>query len=380
MITFTLYQILLLVTIIFLVFFTLFLLFHKKGNVQSNNILGLMLFSYAMTMVNFFLFTDQSFFVSLPHLFLIGAPFAFLWGPTYYLYLQSLTDPDFRLRWDYLIHGFLFIACYFYLFPRFIFHGTYEKILLLQTGAALTLTEISIMNGIHAIQLGFYVIASFVIIRKYRREIKNNFSSIDKTNVLWIDFFFYSFSIKMVLDIIYITMTITIGTFPAESNLLWLVFIIIFILIVTIIYKALQSPGIFLVLPRQVKYEGSTLSENEKDRIVCQLTEYMEKENPHRQPNITIKELSERLKLSPRFLSQVLNERIGKNFFDFINSYRIKDFKKAISGEEKRNFLETLYEVGFNSKSSFNKAFKKHTSMTPRQYKKSRLNSAFPPS
>jgi AraC-like DNA-binding protein len=159
-----------------------------------------------------------------------------------------------------------------------------------------------------------------------------------------------------------------------------MVFFIIFVLIVTIIYKALQNPGIFLELPRQVKYEGSTLSEDEKDRIVSQLIEYMEKENPHRQPNISIKELSEKLKFPPRFLSQVLNERLGKNFFDFINSYRIKDFKNAIVSNERRNFLETSLEVGFNSKSSFNKAFKKHTSMTPRQYKKSCLNSTFPPS
>ncbi len=65
-----------------------------------------------------------------------------------------------------------------------------------------------------------------------------------------------------------------------------------------------------------------------------------------------------------------VNEEFDKNYYDFINHYRIEESKKLLSGAESdMRIIGVLYEVGFNSKSTFNAAFKKETGLTPRQYK-----------
>ena len=76
------------------------------------------------------------------------------------------------------------------------------------------------------------------------------------------------------------------------------------------------------------------------------------------------------LSLRPKILSQVINETIGQTFFDFINRYRIEEAKRLLTNpaDKKITVLEVLYEVGFNSKSSFNKNFKKVTGQSPSEY------------
>ncbi|KAB2844021.1 MAG: AraC family transcriptional regulator, partial [Melioribacteraceae bacterium] len=83
----------------------------------------------------------------------------------------------------------------------------------------------------------------------------------------------------------------------------------------------------------------------------------------------TIRELAENLNIHPNHLSQIINEKLGQNFFDFINSYRIKEAEKLLLKNGKKTILEIAFEVGFNSKSTFNAAFKKHTGVTPTAYK-----------
>ncbi len=76
--------------------------------------------------------------------------------------------------------------------------------------------------------------------------------------------------------------------------------------------------------------------------------------------------------IHPRYLSQIINESLGQNFFDFINHYRIEEAKRMLTQtlDEHITVLEVLYEVGFNSKSAFNTAFKRHTGVTPTEFKK----------
>ncbi len=78
------------------------------------------------------------------------------------------------------------------------------------------------------------------------------------------------------------------------------------------------------------------------------------------------------MKLRPKLLSQAINEGLGKNFFEFINRYRIEEAKRLLTdpADKKITVLEVLYQVGFNSKSSFNTVFKKQTGLTPSEFKK----------
>jgi AraC-like DNA-binding protein len=76
--------------------------------------------------------------------------------------------------------------------------------------------------------------------------------------------------------------------------------------------------------------------------------------------------------MNPKELSVLINQHLNQHFFDFVNEYRIEEEKLLLKNPEKKEFtvLDILYEVGFNSKSSFNTAFKKHTGLTPTQFKK----------
>jgi AraC-like DNA-binding protein len=97
----------------------------------------------------------------------------------------------------------------------------------------------------------------------------------------------------------------------------------------------------------------------------------MEDKEPFLDSSLTLQILAQQFGMSSRELSILINHHLNQHFFDFITSYRIK---KAISilenpSNKKLTILEVLYDVGFNSKSPFNKAFKKYTGKTPTEFR-----------
>ncbi len=75
----------------------------------------------------------------------------------------------------------------------------------------------------------------------------------------------------------------------------------------------------------------------------------------------------------PNYLSQIINEKEGKSFYDFVNSFRVEEFKRLVKDSKNKQFtlLALAYDCGFNSKSSFNRYFKKNTGKTPSEFVKS---------
>nr|WP_262919778.1 helix-turn-helix domain-containing protein [Niabella hibiscisoli] len=98
----------------------------------------------------------------------------------------------------------------------------------------------------------------------------------------------------------------------------------------------------------------------------------MQKEALFTDPELTLGTLSEQLAIHPNTLSQVINSKEGKNFYDYINALRIATFIKALSKPENKKYtlLSLAFECGFNSKASFNRNFKKHTGLSPTEYLK----------
>jgi AraC-like DNA-binding protein len=104
--------------------------------------------------------------------------------------------------------------------------------------------------------------------------------------------------------------------------------------------------------------------------------EYVKENKPYLNPELTLDQLASQLSLRPRVLSKVINEELGQNFYDFINRNRIEEASLLLNNPKDRKItvLEVLYEVGFNSKSSFNTLFKKYTGLTPSEFKKKSLH------
>jgi len=119
------------------------------------------------------------------------------------------------------------------------------------------------------------------------------------------------------------------------------------------------------------KYQKNRQSAQYANRILAKLDHAIEADALHRDANLTLPMLSAKVGAKPNVVSQALNETLGVSFSDFINGHRIGEAKRRLleSGED-GTILDIAYAVGFNSKSTFNAAFKKHTGQTPSLFRK----------
>ena len=166
-----------------------------------------------------------------------------------------------------------------------------------------------------------------------------------------------------------------------------LVLFLILVLFCWIIFKGLQSPELFRsnedILPpvkdmvKQEDVDHKLKLQPDADRKIEQVKLFMDENDPYLDASLTLHDLARQTKIPSRELSLLINHHLNKHFFDFVNEYRIEKAKQLLTDPKKTDFtvLEILYDVGFNSKSSFNTAFKKHTGTTPTQFRKSNLKS-----
>ncbi len=121
------------------------------------------------------------------------------------------------------------------------------------------------------------------------------------------------------------------------------------------------------------KYKNSTLSDNKKERLLVDLNNLMETDKPYLDKDLTIEKLATSLDINSKYLSQVINEEFNENFSNYVNEFRIKEARRLLIAEEYANYsIEAIANfVGFNSKPSFNAAFKKFTGITPSVFKDS---------
>ena len=114
------------------------------------------------------------------------------------------------------------------------------------------------------------------------------------------------------------------------------------------------------------------LEKIEKGETAKLVLNYMQAHKPYLEPELSLEQLASRLMLKPRLLSQAINEILGQSFYDFINRHRIEEARRLLTNpkDEKITISEVLYEVGFNSKSSFYTLFKKYTGLTPSEFRK----------
>lgn len=145
-------------------------------------------------------------------------------------------------------------------------------------------------------------------------------------------------------------------------------------LIVLLLYFSIKKYIAYRRLHR--KYKGTVLSPEKSSEYLAKFYYLIENEKIYRDPNLSLESLAAKLKIKPRKISQVLNEHLHKNFYTVINHYRVEEAKKKMlsSDETDLTILDICFEVGFNSKSSFNRVFKSFTGKTPSQFRKEKGN------
>lgn len=345
------------ITIILLLIFSFVLIRYEKGNRKAHRVLAAFLllnsfFILAFISSRIFQYTS----LDISWLNSWGARSGYLFGPLLFLYLKAQSDKNFSFKQIYLLHAIPFILAL--VIPHVIDLG---RLFWLFT------------FNLHVM---IYMILCLIDLKKYEQQIRGYFSSVEKSSLEWLKIIVIAFIIMWMTDFVHHTLKLfwNIGD---EINKLF-IFIslsINFVFAVLLFLKGLQHPEILSGISEeylQTRYAKSRLTDLDKHNYKQKLLEYVENKKPYLNPNLTLKGLSEEIEIHTKTLSQVINETLGKNFFDFINSYRIEEAKRIMikDYEVKKTILEVIYESGFNSKSVFNAVFKKHTGLTPTEFRR----------
>ncbi len=351
-----------------LLFVGIFLITHKKGNRRNNMLLSAVFFMIAWNMGDL---TLQMNGVVLNWEFLqhIDDGFLFIYGPIFYLYTQGVIFKDFKLSSRDLLHltPYLLLTISILSLSNLVPNLSED---IIQNEMPWQFYLISALMYVH---LFVYIGLTYKSLWKYRLIIKNKYSQIDQINLDWLSFALNTFGLLAIISLIQ-NFIVLVDNRAVFMVTLVLLLIFIFYFVNKVILKALRQPEIFAGIAKNetTKYSGSTLTPNQIEAYKKQLVALLETEKPFLNPQVSLSDLSEKLSVSTKQLSQVINQSFNKSFFDFVNSYRIQEVQQILkeSKDEKLTVLEVMFQAGFNSKSSFNTAFKKETGLTPTEFRK----------
>ena len=189
-----------------------------------------------------------------------------------------------------------------------------------------------------------------------------------RTQVLILLAAFFSTLVSIVL--------LSLGFMLGSDPLLLIGGTIITIINICVFLSNMRYPNFYRIIENEIKknrYERSLLKGLDADVIFDRLMDLMGAENIYKDFELSLESLAQMLSITPHQLSQFMNERLNTNFRNYVNSYRIEEAKKILINESDKNILTICYDVGFNSKSTFNTCFKKYTSKTPSEFRQEYL-------
>lgn len=291
-----------------------------------------------------------------------------LFGSTIFLFTKSSLSNK-RFSTQDLVHyipGILYI-----LFVVFYFMVPSDEVIVTRIQRGELYRVVNIFVGIGLLFNTTYWALSLQQFLRFRKALKNELSHTVKTQ------FFFNFLVAIGLCLISWIVIYFLGLFQWETierearQFIWMgiAFIILFIA-----YYGMVAPEMFRIksFESAQKYSQSKLSSTDLDALKTKLETIMEAKKPYLNNTLMKAELAEMLEISNPELARLLNERIGMNFFEFVNYYRIKEFIALAKTDKAQNltFFGLAQEAGFNSKTTFNKSFKNLMGTSPSAYLK----------
>lgn len=358
------------------------LLFTKKGRSKADLILAVWLFVICIHLILYHLDITRL-YVQFPYFLGFEIAMPLLHGPFLFFYTVALTGGEIR-KITFFLHFLPLIAAYALLL-EFLLLPIERKIEIYKTGGAGYENIIMCIYGAILLSGVLYVVASYVLLRRYTKYISDQFSYLEKISLRWLKY--------LIIGVGAIWLSVFFGNDISTFTLLDL-----FILFVG--YFGVKQVGLFTnsnisdhirsetekganmgleeeepqsdINTEKIKYQKSTAGEALLLKIHQDMVLLMQTEKLYKAPELSLDDLSQRLNVNTNLLSQVINSLENKNFFDYINEQRIEEFKEIVLLPENRKFtlLALAYEVGFNSKSSFNRNFKKTVGLAPTAYLK----------
>jgi AraC-like DNA-binding protein len=230
--------------------------------------------------------------------------------------------------------------------------------------------EATIRSIVVDVQFVAYIVMALVLVARYQRALVQSQSSIEKSSLSWLRTLLFGYTIINLPYLLKHFIFLFTGTFDESLILVNLFGNLAFV--TALVLKGLHHSELFAGLESPpVKYGRSLLPETQRAALLAKLGELMEREKPFLEPDLTLQDLAGRLAVTPHQLSQILNDGLRQSFYDFVNGYRVREsqHRLAAAPQSGKTVLEVLYETGFNSKSTFNSVFKKHTGMTPTEFR-----------
>ncbi|MEX0987343.1 MAG: AraC family transcriptional regulator [Bacteroidales bacterium] len=355
-------------------FFAGLLIATKRPRIMANQVLSAWFFLICIEMIIVLINANLLELYSIKVL-------PFTYGPLMYLYAKMMTEekPSFSKSylWHFLPFILFFVVSMIFL-NKPVMEGT-KGFLIIDRFISLRI----IYGASFFISITTYSILTFIIIYRHQKNLKTLISySSSKYTLQWLLGLSITFYISYVLVFIVGFMDILLNFMPFDPYELSFLGLTIFAFLYG--FYGFNQPGIFeeivhrkdhknqLEKTKGNKYKRSGLKNRDIEGIKAGILEYMEQEKPYLDRELTISDVASDLKIPRHFITEVINNHMGKNFYYLINEYRVEEFKYRLTDPRYKNLtiLAIAYDSGFNSKSAFNTVFKDLTGMTPSLYLK----------
>ena len=279
--------------------------------------------------------------------------------PVFFFFFFSSCYSDFRLKPHDVLHLVPSIFALVLNWPGTSYFGLVTDMFTIGTRASWVLSQLTYFG---------YMSAVLVLLWWFRTRFRRHYAGAPSEVLIWLT--------QLAAASLFARATILVRDFssfasPGAISLGLQIFGALLALAITtwIAMKSLLQPQLFRDVDRRLLRLGDGGSGPESD-LLNQLTAHVETERPYLNPELTLADLADQVAMTPREVSELLNQSLGVHFFDYINGHRIAHAQKRLVESPAQSVLEILLDSGFNSKSSFNTAFKKQVGMTPSAYRR----------
>lgn len=286
-------------------------------------------------------------------------------GPSFYFYVKTLTNPEPRFTKANLWHFAPIILNYLHSIYHTIYSGSHHPWHWFHFVAEL-------FESAAILSILIYMALSFRVIHTYQSVLPHNVSNTSKIDLQWVKRIIVVIMISFVMILIFLF--ISSGISGMELFDQWDEYRSVVLLLYAGVLYWLSIHGYrqaqTLKLNRSIP-QGTSTPAKEFGQVIKRLDGLMQEQQLYTNPELSLTQLSHIAQVSERVLSEALNGELNKNFFQFVNEYRITEVQKKLKDPNNAHLkiISLAYDSGFNSKATFNRIFKSYTGITPKEYK-----------
>ncbi len=350
----------------------LILYFSKRHNRLANKFLATFILLFSLNIIRN-LYTDTDLHPVLHYLYIITWSITIFLGPVFYLYVRSLTG-NAHIRFNTSFKHFIVPLSYLIFLSYGFFNGivTNEAVQKHKTILVLyTFFQLFII-----VQLLTYLVLSLRIIWRYHKKLKDQYADIDKLKLNWLFQLTTAILIQYLFWVLFFDGDLLLLKKNVPSIIIFIFRALAAVFVYWIGYYSLLKPEIFIEFNQQQSSSKKTIvAPQEIEKYKKKLLKLLTEDKIYLDASLTIHQLAKKLKTNSKIASQVINTGFNKSFYDVINAYRIEEVKQNLLDPKYKNYtIEAIaFSSGFKSSTTFNRLFKRHTTLTPNQFKNNHL-------